>query len=47
MLRAFPEVAQVLPAMQAQAGPPPAALEAAEVVESLDGLIAAADPGPW
>lgn len=49
VLAAFPALSQVLPAMQAAAGDPPAALDAAEVVDSLDGVIAAveADPRPW
>jgi hypothetical protein len=34
---------QVLPAMQAQAGTPPASVAGVEVVGSLDGLVAAVE----
>ncbi|KAI8463943.1 MAG: hypothetical protein J3K34DRAFT_442202 [Monoraphidium minutum] len=49
VVAAFPLLAQVLPAMQAQAGPPPAAVEGGRVVASLDWLLTEVerDPSFW
>lgn len=39
VVRAWPELAKVLPDLHAHAGAPPSSVAAAEVVDSLDGLL--------